>query len=399
MEVDVKCRFLQSIKAEEALPESAEDDLTKDELNMRSENLKRKKHENDATRKEIAELAEQIVHGVEEFKHQTAGVLSEVEELANLHSSSTDLAAAATSATSGRAQEAELRAEVSNLTSAGEALDAQLSTSIGLLEALEKETKHMENEVRNVQSHTSSRGALESAALAAQQNLSNNQEATEYCAQLRTLLEHLGGLEVQQIDEDVVQLLMTTVVPPAGPPEAAADASYSPVQHMVTLRLEAGQGEVTLAGLEVAPEVPLDDLDLPLLQEGGMRGLARVVREVRARVVAQQHRHQLLSSAAKQYSVIWTESSPTVTVQLPEGVQAQFEAPLEWPRSGTHLSLRGLAPTAEETSDSQVSELFQRVHDQMVAKERVLGSAGLVTFVDAIRAAIKAEVQALAEDN
>eukprot|EP00959_Pyramimonas_sp_CCMP1952_P248051 5185287-Pyramimonas_sp.AAC.1 len=141
----------------------------------------------------------------------------------------------------------------------------------------------MENEVRNVQSHTSSRGALESAALAAQQNLSNNQEATEYCAQLRTLLEHLGGLEVQQIDEDVVQLLMTTVVPPAGPPEAAADASYSPVQHMVTLRLEAGQGEVTLAGLEVAPEVPLDDLDLPLLQEGGMRGLARVVREVRAR--------------------------------------------------------------------------------------------------------------------
>eukprot|EP00959_Pyramimonas_sp_CCMP1952_P033061 693536-Pyramimonas_sp.AAC.1 len=111
MEVDVKCRFLQSIKAEEALPESAEDDLTKDELNMRSENLKRKKHENDATRKEIAELAEQIVHGVEEIKHQTAGVLSEVEELANLHSSSTDLAAAATSATSGRAQEAELRAE------------------------------------------------------------------------------------------------------------------------------------------------------------------------------------------------------------------------------------------------------------------------------------------------
>ena len=67
--------------------------------------MKRKKSENDTTRKEIAELAEQIVHGVEEFKHQTAGVLSEVEELATVHSSSAELASAATSATTGRAQE------------------------------------------------------------------------------------------------------------------------------------------------------------------------------------------------------------------------------------------------------------------------------------------------------
>ena len=71
------------------------------------------------------------------------------------------------------------------------------------------------------------KGALESATLAAQQTLSRSKEAAEYSAQLRTLLEHLGGLEVQQIDAHSVQLLMTTVVPPAGV-EAAAEEVWDP---------------------------------------------------------------------------------------------------------------------------------------------------------------------------
>jgi len=120
-----------------------------------------------------------------------------------------------------------------------------------------------------------------------------------------------------------------------------------------------------------------------------------VIREVQARVVAHQQRRRLVHAAKKVYPVDWTEGFTAITVQLPEGVRAHFDAPLEWPRSGAHLSLLSLQPTAEG-SEEEVLQLFQRVHQQMVPKERQLGSIGLVPFVDAIRATLKAEVQALA---
>jgi septal ring factor EnvC (AmiA/AmiB activator) len=53
--------------------------------------------------------------------------------------------------------QAELQAEVSNLASTGDAIDSQLVTSLGLLDALEKETKHMENDLRNMQSQVRNR--------------------------------------------------------------------------------------------------------------------------------------------------------------------------------------------------------------------------------------------------
>jgi hypothetical protein len=75
-------------------------------------------------------------------------------------------------------------------------------------------------------SQINTKGALESAQMVAQQTIQRSAEAAEYSAQLRTLIEHLGGLELQNIGEHNVQLLMTTVVPPVmspTDPETLAD--------------------------------------------------------------------------------------------------------------------------------------------------------------------------------
>lgn len=117
--------------------------------------------------------------------------------------------------------------------------------------------------------------------------------------------------------------------------------------HRVSLVLTAGtRTALTLAGVEVVPEVPVGDLDLealqvrascflwthcrvqplklplthtPLLavQEGGVSGVARVVRELRARIVASHQRAELLTQAAAAYlGMQWSNHEPAVAVPL-----------------------------------------------------------------------------------
>jgi hypothetical protein len=122
---------------------------------------------------------------------------------------------------------------------------------------------------------------------------------------------------------------------------------FTTVTHRVSLVLTAGtRTALTLAGVEVVPEVPVADLDLEALQvrardllwthcrtiqplelpltrlccgvqEGGVSGIARVVRELRARIVASHQRAEILTQAAAAYAGMqWSIHEPAVAVPL-----------------------------------------------------------------------------------
>jgi hypothetical protein len=54
-----------------------------------------------------------------------------------------------------------------------------------------------------------------------------------------------------------------------------------------------------------------------VVQEGGVSGVARVIRELRARIVASHHRAELLTQAAAEYpGMQWSVHDPAVAVPL-----------------------------------------------------------------------------------
>eukprot|EP00241_Pyramimonas_parkeae_P009802 CAMPEP_0114236482 /NCGR_PEP_ID=MMETSP0058-20121206/6866_1 /TAXON_ID=36894 /ORGANISM="Pyramimonas parkeae, CCMP726" /LENGTH=122 /DNA_ID=CAMNT_0001348431 /DNA_START=470 /DNA_END=838 /DNA_ORIENTATION=- len=115
--------------------------------------------------------------------------------------------------------------------------------------------------------------------------------------------------------------------------------------------------------------------------------MARVLREVRARVVAHSHRVSILEAASQLYPTAWNPQDVQVEVQLPEGVTVHLEAPLEWPRSGTHVSLQGLQ--GEEGGVGE--DVCQRVLDKVAPKERQLATGGLVPLLQAVQVGIQEE--------
>lgn len=108
----------------------------------------------------------------------------------------------------------ELQTEVHNLEATALALDAQLATSQALLDALSKETTHLQADLATWAAQRGSRGGAADAQAAAARSIERRDAATTRHAQVKDAVGTLGGISIVRMDDHVLELLLSTVVPP-----------------------------------------------------------------------------------------------------------------------------------------------------------------------------------------
>jgi hypothetical protein len=113
-----------------------------------------------------------------------------------------------------RVVQTELQTEVHNLEATASALDAQLATSQALLDALSKESSHLQADLATWAAQRGSRGGAADAQAAAARAIERRDAATSRHHQVKEVLDTLGGVKIVRMDDALLELLLSTIVPP-----------------------------------------------------------------------------------------------------------------------------------------------------------------------------------------
>jgi hypothetical protein len=127
----------------------------------------------------------------------------------------------------------ELQTEVHNLEATALALEAQLATSQALLDALSKETTHLQADLATWAAQRGCRGGAADAQAAAVRSIERRDAAIIRHAQVKDAVDMLGGISIVRMDDKLLELLLSTVVPP-GPaaPSPTVRCSLSAIREM-----------------------------------------------------------------------------------------------------------------------------------------------------------------------
>lgn len=379
--VDVKYRFLQSLAAGDittAPPTAAESREVNAELARVSEEVRRLKKLNAAAKEEATNLIDSVADGVSTYETQAAQLQADLDALEQeiaeqeLCGDNDDTEEDMGVDEEDEAVAAELRAEEEEARN----LESQMATARSEARELQAAVLPLEGEVAMLRARARTTNAATGRNRAATAASERAVADTAWLRSHAALLEALGGVQLQRVDEDVLHVRMATVVPDAAGPRT--------VEHELAIFLSPGQTSLNRIVLEPS-DVPVSDLAAEY--EGSAR-LANMLREVRQRIASFHVRNSLLTSAAEERggAMLISEAISGHAIPYPlqagvEGAQAVMHVPVDWPQPGTTLGLVRV--------DGVPIEVSSAVCDAMNANAAICES-GVPAFLAAVEEAVAA---------